>query len=395
VTPSERIRALCEGGRIPVLDGYRAVAVLLVIAYHFGHSWVPGGLGVLMFFVLSGFLITWLLLREEDLRGRVALGRFYAHRALRIFPAFYAYWLVGLAYLLVRGVEVPWGHAGSALLYVSNYYDGVVRPGESFVSHTWSLAIEEQFYLLWPGLVVLLRGRRRLLLAVVVGIILGAWALRAGLRLGLDVHQAYVYRAFETRADHLMIGCLLAIVLRRRLASRLLDRLCAQPWQPVATICLLAVSASLNRLLGADYRDLVGFSVDPVLTAILIVQLLAFHERVPWRWLDLRPMVFLGSISYAMYLYHQLAVSPATRLGAGLPWPVGLALVVGLTVAAAYASRVLVEQPFLRLKSRVGREPAPAEARPPAALTPAAAPRAPGPSGRRTGARRPRACARP
>jgi peptidoglycan/LPS O-acetylase OafA/YrhL len=353
MTPSERIAALCDSPRIPVLDGYRAVAVLLVIVYHFGHSWVPGGLGVLMFFVLSGFLITWLLLREEDSRGRVSLRGFYLRRGLRIFPAFYAYFLVGLVYLLVRQVPVPWGHAASSLLYVSNYYEGVVRPPESFVSHTWSLAIEEQFYLLWPGLVVLLRGQRRRLTVIVVLIIVGAWGLRAGLRLGLGVDQGYVYRAFETRADHLMMGCLLALAIRQRLGAGLIDALCARAVYPAITVALLAASAALNVVLGEVYRDLVGFCVDPVLAAVLIAQLLAFHDRRPWRWLDWRPVAEVGALSYGMYLYHQLAIAPAARLGAGWPWPVGLALVLGITTVAALASRHLIERPFLRLKSRL------------------------------------------
>src|SRR4029434_2724381 len=110
---------------IPALDGLRAVAVLLVIFSHFGFAFVPAIQGVMVFFVLSGFLITWLLLKEHDRRGTISLLSFYKHRTLRIFPAFYAYWLMMVALLIGTGRTVLWPHAWSALFYGSNYYSAI------------------------------------------------------------------------------------------------------------------------------------------------------------------------------------------------------------------------------------------------------------------------------
>ncbi|HMB27009.1 MAG TPA: acyltransferase, partial [Blastocatellia bacterium] len=133
---------------IPALDGIRAIAVFLVIFYHFGFAWAPGGLGVTMFFVLSGFLITWLLLKENGKYGDVSLKGFYLRRVLRIFPAFYVYWTALVFLLLLKGKDVLWPHAISSFFYVSDYYNAILGDPNNGFSHTWSLAIEEQFYLL-------------------------------------------------------------------------------------------------------------------------------------------------------------------------------------------------------------------------------------------------------
>lgn len=146
---------------IPALDGIRAVAVFLVIGSHFGFALVPGTQGVMIFFVLSGFLITWLLLKENERYGSVSLAGFYKRRTLRIFPAFYVYWLIVVTLLIGTGRAVPWPHAWSSLLYVSNYYSAINGDPNNGFSHTWSLAIEEQFYLLWPLVFLMLRANLR------------------------------------------------------------------------------------------------------------------------------------------------------------------------------------------------------------------------------------------
>src|SRR5215203_3503971 len=123
---------------------------------------VNGGLGVTIFFVLSGFLITWLLLKEEAKWGDVSLRLFYLRRSLRIFPAFYVFWaviVIGMGVL--RHKPVAWPQAISALFYTSNYYQAITGNWQTALFHTWSLAIEEQFYLLWPALFMALRGNDR------------------------------------------------------------------------------------------------------------------------------------------------------------------------------------------------------------------------------------------
>jgi peptidoglycan/LPS O-acetylase OafA/YrhL len=123
-SPSQ-LESKLSHSHIPALDGLRAVAVSLVIVSHFGFELVPGAHGVMIFFVLSGFLITWLLLNESERDGTVSLKSFYKRRTLRIFPAFYAYWFVLIAILIGTGKAVLWTHAFSALFYSSNYYSAI------------------------------------------------------------------------------------------------------------------------------------------------------------------------------------------------------------------------------------------------------------------------------
>src|SRR6267378_3170255 len=156
--PSPLLGTLADR-HLPALDGLRAIAVFTVIVYHFGIHTVPGDLGVSAFFVLSGFLITWLLLKEQRATGTVSTRQFYTRRVLRIFPAYYVFLAASFAVDYARGQQWPPGLRLSGLFYVVNYYNAFHGHNAGSISHAWSLGIEEQFYLLWPMLfLVLLRG---------------------------------------------------------------------------------------------------------------------------------------------------------------------------------------------------------------------------------------------
>ncbi|PYP93181.1 MAG: acyltransferase [Candidatus Angelobacter sp. Gp1-AA117] len=352
------LRAKLNLPNIPALDGMRAVAVFLVIIYHFGFDRVPGGLGVLIFFVLSGFLITWLLLKENDSTGQVSIRGFYIRRALRIFPAFYCFWLGTVALLAMTHRHIDWPHAFSALFYTSNYYQGIVKPPDSFVSHTWSLAIEEQFYLVWPGIFYAFRKRLKALTLLTGTIIVCAWTWRLALQFVLHVNQSYIYRAFETRIDHLMVGCLLALLIRQGTASALLSKCCRYIWAPLVPICLLFISACVFGQ-SPDYRDSIGFIVEPLLIAALLVQLIYFESTALWKWTNISALRWLGRISYSLYLYQQITLHPAHRLLSRFPVVIQLLAGIAFTIVMASASFYLVEKYFLQLKRRF----APAAAR--------------------------------
>jgi peptidoglycan/LPS O-acetylase OafA/YrhL len=337
---------------IPALDGLRALAVFLVIFYHFGLGWVPGGLGVLAFFVLSGFLITWLLLKENQKQGEISLPKFYMRRVLRIFPAFYVYWFGVLALLLITGKMIPWRHAFSAFFYLGDYYNAIVRPPDSFVSHTWSLAIEEQFYLLWPTLLYVFRRDLARLTRVLVGIIVFVWVYRAFLALVVNVNQSYIYNAFDTRLDHLLVGCLLAVLLHRGAFKPVWQFLASRVYLPAITLGLLVFSVLLEVHYGDGYRNVIGFTVDPLLVAVLLVQLVSLSSSATWRWINWSWVRYLGRISYSLYLYQEMTLYPARRILAAHGVFVQLLAAVAGTVLVASASYYLIEKPFLRLKSR-------------------------------------------
>ena len=339
---------------LPSLDGLRAVAILLVVFYHSGLP-VNGGLGVLMFFVLSGFLITWLLLNEEKRWGNISLKLFYVRRSLRIFPAFYVFWFLVVGTGAIMGKRLAAGQAVSSLFYLTNYYQVLFGDPDTALSHTWSLAIEEQFYLLWPLAFFLLRHTSRRMYALIVIIPL-FWVYRTVAVLCFHVWQGHVYEGLDMRADHLLVGCLLATILFQKSASRLWQLIGTRSWTLWITVSALALSSTGPRLLphAWRYRDTVGFVIDPILTAILIVQGFAFSQSSA-RWLNWGWMKFLGWMSYSIYLYQQITLSPLRHLLKSAPLLVQLVASVATCLLFSAASYYFVEQPFQALKDRFGK----------------------------------------
>lgn len=310
---ADSLYARLDRREIPALNGVRAIAVFLVILFHFGFDRVPGGRGVTIFFVLSGFLITWLLLGELARTGGISLRGFYRRRVLRIFPAFYAFWVGIVALQLVRGREVTWPHAWSAFLYVSNYFQALAPRPENGFSHTWSLAVEEQFYLLWPLIFLWCRGDLEKMTRVLIGFIVAAATYRLMLVYGFDVNERYLYQAFDTRGDNLLVGCLLAVLLKRRTLSSLWRVSTAHPAMPLVTVSLLVISVLYGEEYVFRYRDAVSFTIEPMLFAILLVQLIALSSTPWWSWLDAAPVRYLGLISYPLYLYQNVTLYPVRK----------------------------------------------------------------------------------
>ena len=334
---------------LPALDGLRWVAVLVVMVYHFGWQAVPGDLGVAGFFVLSGFLITWLLLREHEDTGTVSLPGFYVRRTLRIFPAYYAFVALSVGLDLLRGDVRIRPAIVPALTYTVNYYNALHGHPTSSVTHAWSLAVEEQFYLLWPfAFLLAARWGRAGVARVLAGAVAAVVTWRAFLYLGGFVDGAYVYNAFDTRFDNLAIGCLLAVVLTSPDKLRRLGAVAWPPWSPLVTVALLVSSRSL---ISDAWHYAFGLTVEAVLVAVLITQLLALHAHPTWRWLDRPAVRYLGMLSYPLYLYHGYGISVGRRL----PLPEGLQLVASIaaSVLIAAASYHLLERRFLRLKERL------------------------------------------
>lgn len=334
---------------LPALAGVRAISAFVVVAYHFGVPYVSAGFGVLAFFVLSGFLITWLLVAEEAKTGTVSLRGFYLRRTLRIFPAFYVYWGLLTTLMILRHAAINWPQAWASFFYVGNYYQGLNGYPSSGYSHTWSLGIEEQFYLLWPITFLWCPARWRVRLCA--GVIGAIWIYRIALHLS-GVNEAYIYTAFETRVDHLLVGCALALALRDPAWDGLWPHLTTRVAR-FATVAALGLSLVAAYRFGIPYRNTTGFLVDPVLLAILFVQLFAFDDWTT-RWLEARPLVFLGTISYSTYLYQQVMMYPIATALRTRQVPEALTFIACALAlyAAATLSYLLVERPVLRRRAR-------------------------------------------
>ncbi len=342
---------------IPSLDGLRAISVALVILLHDGVPYVPNTHGVLTFFVLSGFLITWLLLKESERTGAVSIKAFYIRRTLRIFPAFYVFWIVSVCfYLYTRGMPTRDAVLDylAAFFYLGDYRHtvGHMRP---VLGHTWSLGVEEKFYLLWPWIFLVFQRDLRKLTAILVALIAAIYVYRNILFFGFHVGEGHLHFAFDTRADHLFIGCLFAVLLKRGALRSFWSAITSRAWAPVVTLALLVGSITLGNLYHYSYKYAVGFSLDAFLIAIFLVQVVALGESRLWGWLNWPVTRYIGIISYPLYLYHQLAAEATAKLlhGYRQRWITPAGVIAALLLASI--SYFVVEKPFLALKSRLNR----------------------------------------
>jgi len=342
---------------IPSLDGLRAISVVLVIFVHLRVPYVPEIHGVLTFFVLSGFLITWLLLKESSRTGAVSLKDFYMRRALRIFPAFYVFWFIHVGlHLVSRGMPSHrvWFDYLTAFFYVSDYRLAFthVRP---VLSHTWSLSVEEQFYLIWPCIFLFFQYDLRKLTRILLGIISAVYVYRVVMFFGFHVGDDRLHSTFDGRADHLFIGCFLAVLLKRGAFPQFWNWVTSHSVLPLLTLAALVASIALNEHFHYPYKYAIGFSLDPLLIALFLVQVVALRDAWLWKWLNWPIIRYVGRVSYPMYLYHGLANDAAVRVFRGRSlWMLAPAAVVIVTLVAS-CSYFVVEKPFLRLKHKFSR----------------------------------------
>ncbi|HXY71566.1 MAG TPA: acyltransferase [Actinomycetota bacterium] len=366
-----RAPELSSRHRMPALDGLRGLAIIIVLFNHLGEQgprvfwrFTEGGIvGVDVFFVLSGFLITSLLVAEWDHTGSIALGRFYMRRALRLLPALFV--MIGIVAIAAHTSLVPLHYRAPtltgipyALLYATDLrwvLPGATPLHAGFMDPMWSLSIEEQFYLLWPGILLLVlmfvpnaRQSRALQLTLIVAALIQLH--RALLFMHGGAMWDRLYATPDTHTDGLLIGCALAFIVQRRSPSR--RTLAVAGAAGLATVLVFAL------FLGPDsgvqpqlYMQYDGFGIVAVASAFLLWSLV---DRAAPRFIqtpiESRTMRFVGRISYALYLWNY-AIFIVLRLP-GVP-ALPAAIIRLVTVfAVATASYYLVERYFLRIKLR-------------------------------------------
>jgi peptidoglycan/LPS O-acetylase OafA/YrhL len=368
------------GRHLPALNGLRGVAVIGVVAYHLQLGWAKGGyLGVDLFFVLSGFLITTLLLEEWVGSGRVNLAAFWGRRARRLLPALF---LVVAALALYLVCNAAFGGPGAnglidlsglrgdaiaTLLYVNNWH--LIYAHQSYfaqfstpspLQHTWSLAIEEQFYLVWPlVLLVLLRyGRRswrRLGVTVTVVLGVGSSVLMAVLfHPGVDPSR--IYYGTDTRLFDLMAGATLAFLAASRGQPGAQARRTLHWVGPGAAVVLAVfwVRAGTSGGLPTNFMFEGGFLVCAALAGLVVADARLIEPGRFARALAWRPLHFIGTISYGIYLWHWPVIVYLNGARTGLSaWPLDL-LRVAVTLLVSTASYYLVERPIRLAKWRGG-----------------------------------------
>lgn len=336
--------------RLPGLDGVRAISVLAVIASHSGLLPI-GGLGVNTFFVLSGFLITWLLLNEWDSCSSISLKGFYLRRVFRIFPAYYFFLAITISADLLLGNSEIKPAIIPSLTYTINYYNVIHGHPSLSVAHMWSLAIEEQFYLLWPALLIFILHRgRSLLIPVLVTIILVSLFWRSIAYIYFDLGSSYVYNAFETRVDSLSIGCLMSVLIRKPIIQSFFDRV---SFFSFISLFIFLLAVTLHLLGGPEYRYTLGYTVSSVLAALYLVLLLpqSLSRTSFWRFLEKKWVVYLGVISYPMYLWHSRCLELVEKFGISDVWEKTISGSL-VCIIVASCSYYFIEKPFLKMKKK-------------------------------------------
>jgi peptidoglycan/LPS O-acetylase OafA/YrhL len=345
--------------RLPSLDGLRAISAAMVVLGHAGKALhvgrnmpfgagvidVWGPVGVTVFFVISGFLITRLLLEERDQTGTINLRAFYWRRTFRILPAYWTY-LAVVAVLASFGVVAAGpGAFARAIFFTTNY----LNPDSWVVNHSWSLSVEEQFYLFWPFLLLMLGATRARKAAIVL--MIATPLMRVITFVFIPDMRPNITSMLHLRVDALMIGCWAALTLEEFGSSAVLDFLARPLVAAGSTFYLVVISCVMRRagVINAGF----GYSLEAVCALSVITWGLRNAESAIGRVLNSKPFVHVGLISYSLYLWQQLWLSHE------LPAPVWrVPLQVAGAVICAELSYRFVEVPMLKLRSTLKRTPA-------------------------------------
>lgn len=350
-----------KDARIPGLDGLRACSILLVVL---GHGWetipvardFPGlgryagnsSLGVTTFFVISGYLITFLLRNEHRRSGTISLSFFYMRRALRIFPALYVY-LVALVLVRSLGlIQTTNGDLAIAAAYLANYNHLLpiaTNDDYWFVGHFWTLSLEEQFYLLWPVTLLiagLIRARY-----VALFVVLASPVIRVVTYVLWPAARGQIGMMLQTAVDSIMVGCYLALVESEPAAVAFWRRLSSWTWPLLATVFLLLVSPWMKFRFEGSYTITIGMTLNSVAIALLIGWIVRRPDSLWSRVLSTPMLRYVGTRSYSLYLWQQFFLAPGVAAWV-FPFPLNMLA----SLSAAECSYQFVETPFLRMRNR-------------------------------------------
>jgi peptidoglycan/LPS O-acetylase OafA/YrhL len=377
--PRRRPDTAVSGRHLPALDGLRAVAILGVLAYHLNLGWASGGfLGVDLFFVLSGFLITSLLLEESSATGRIRLASFWARRARRLLPALFLLLVAISVFAVLNGRFLTPGSGGAVidlgalrgdalatLFYVANWHSIFAHQSyfaqfstPSPLEHTWSLAIEEQFYLAWPlviAVVIKLRRRWRLGGVALCAVGLSASAVEMALLFHAGQDPSRAYFGTDTRAFDLLAGASVAFLA----AARPQPAQMARRWLHVMSIpAALALGAVwvVGGTPGGLPRSWLfsgGFALCAALAAVIVADVRQADRGPVGRLLSIGVLRWLGRVSYGVYLWHWPVFVYLTRSSSGLSGGALDVARVGTTLLLATASYYLLELPIRHRRVRM------------------------------------------
>jgi peptidoglycan/LPS O-acetylase OafA/YrhL len=348
---------------IPSLDGIRAISVLLVVVAHSGfEALVPGGLGVTIFFFLSGYLISTLMLAENERTGGINILNFYARRVFRLMPPLLVSLAIayGLTYAGLLSGSITSAGLAAQLLYFANYYVLFFDPGNTIPDGTgilWSLAVEEHFYIFYPLCLTLLLGsalRPRTIGALlgIVCVVVLAWRLY--LVQSPDFVSDRAYYASDTRIDSIIYGCVLAIVMNPVRQLHRPGAMSAAQWVVVAT----ALGTLLLTLVYRDptFRETARYSIQGLTLMPLFYFAVRFSDNQLFRHLNSPWAITLGTYSYAIYLIHYVVIRLIAKNVPAVAATPFILFPIAILISVAYAAAVdrFVDRYFRQLRHKYG-----------------------------------------
>lgn len=358
-----KMEKLTESGAIPSLDGLRAISILIVLVSHSGYgNVVPGGFGVTVFFFLSGYLITTLLLDEQQRNGSISIWKFYLRRAFRLFPPLLV--TLTIAYLLVAvgwlSGGISWAGIAAQLLYFANYYGLFFDPGNTTATGTgilWSLAVEEHFYMVYPaalaGLIALGLSKHRIaiVLALVCVVVL-AWRIYLAMQPHFVAQRTYY--GSDTRVDSIIFGCLLAIVADPKIDKRrTLNPLLTPTPAALLAIAIFTLVMSIAWR-DAFFRETLRYTLQGLALMPIFYFSIKYAAYFPFNLLNHPWVAKIGVYSYAIYLIHHIVINAFHE---NLPWlvdrkPLLILATFGIATLYALLLDLYVDSFFRRLRTK-------------------------------------------
>jgi len=342
--------------RNQALDGLRGLSVLLVVISHCGYGDViPGGLGVTVFFFISGYIITHLLLLENEKYSTISIKNFYLRRLFRITPALFVYIFASTLFITFMGGRIDTPHIMASLFYYYNYYFLYFFDHHGFMgtfhpySIVWSLTVEEHYYIVYPFLFYFTRSNPKLLLRILVAVCLFELAWRAYLVYSvgqLNLPYARIYKGTDTRIDSIAYGAVLALAMQVSQA-KLISFLKTGASALVGVILLLSTLVIRD----SDFRESLRYTLQGISVCLIFSYAINIKNWISHT-LSWKPLVFIGKISYSLYLWHWLCFVAIERLTNIESQPLFAALILLMSFVTAYFSQKYIEEPFLKLGRR-------------------------------------------
>jgi peptidoglycan/LPS O-acetylase OafA/YrhL len=350
-------------GVIPSLDGLRALSISIVLVSHAGYgSVVPGGLGVTIFFFLSGYLITTLLMDEHERSGRIHVGKFYLRRALRLFPPLLVTLVIAYSLVILGLLDggISWGGVVAQLLYFANYYGLFFDPGNTTAAGTgilWSLAVEEHFYVVYPALLVGLLAaglsKQRIVL-VLTTTCLAVLLWRMYLASLPNFESERTYYGSDTRVDSIVFGCLLALAANPRSAKAGTSNPFLEPWSATLLAAALVIMSMTIAWRDTYFRETFRYSLQGLALMPVFYYAIKCATHFPFTLLNSPWVARIGLYSYAMYLIHYIVVNVIDKNAPWLGMAKPLLVLVTFVVAMLYAAILeeYVDGYFRRLRKK-------------------------------------------